>query len=114
MKYTKFLIVALIFTCVGFNNMAFANNFEKAEGFLADRTYAEAITVLQALLEKDTKNNDYLLYLMGNAFFYQQEYKNAIKWYKKLSNEYPESSWKQKALFKQADCYMHLQHFEQA
>ena len=113
MKLT--IIVSLLFLLIIPSAVfAGASTLQDVEEFLIDRDYANAVTVLQALLDEEPKDKAHLTFLMGNALFYQKQYENAIEWYEKLHTEYPESPWKQKALFKQAECYIQLKQFEQA
>ena len=86
----------------------------EAEELLADRNYAKAFALLQELSNKEKEEQDYVLFLMGNARFYQKQYEEALELYRNVVTEYPESAWKQKAIFKQAECYMQLKQFEQA
>ena len=87
-----------------------------AEALLADRNYAEAVDVLETLCQKESarEDRDYLLLLLGHAQFYQQQYAAALEHYRQLVVDYPDSPWKSKALFKQADCYAALKQFEPA
>jgi TolA-binding protein len=106
------LICSLCMLCN--HTLAEIPKLQEAEELLADRNYPEAFAALQQLSEKGKEQPDYLLLLMGNALFYQKQYHKAIELYERLIVEYPESVWKQKALFKQADCYMQLKQFDQA
>jgi len=116
MRYT--ILFCLIFLicglCVPSDTVSVeTSKLQEAEELLVDRNYTEALAVLQELGDEE-EEKDYLLFLMGNAFFYQKQYEKAIELYQKLVTKYPESAWKQKAIFKQADCYMQLKQFEQA
>ena len=84
------------------------------EEWLIDRNYPQAIDALQTFAQQASDNNDYVFFLLGNAFFYQEKYQEAIPWYQKVSTEFPASVWKQKARFKEADCYLKLKQFERA
>lgn len=91
------------------------STLSKAKELLGDRKYADAIPLLQTVLEqKETGAKDEVLFFIGNAYFYQAEYETAIEWYARILSEYPDSAWKAKAAFKQAECYLKLKQFDQA
>ena len=84
------------------------------EDLLADRNYPEAIAQLQAALRQPPENADYLALLLGNAYFYQQDYPNAIQTYQRLAADYPASAWRQKALFGAAESHVRAKQFREA
>jgi TolA-binding protein len=117
MKYiiVFFLIFLMCGLCIPLDAIsAKTPELLKAEDLLVDRNYAEAFARLQKLSDEGKEEQDYILFLMGNTLLYQKQYEKAIELYKKLVTDSPESVWKQKAIFKQADCYMQLKQFEQA
>ena len=110
-----FLIVVLCAVCVPCDRVsAEIPKLREAEELLADRNYPAALAVLQELSKTTAEGKDELLFLTGNALFYQQQYLQALEVYGKLLADYPQSAWQAKALFKQADCYMQLKQFAQA
>ncbi len=110
-----FLLVVLVGSSL-FHHAAFAESTPQQQIYelFADRNYAEAIAQLQSLLDQHIRGEAEFLYLTGNAYLYQQRYEAAIPWYQKVDEKFPDSPWRQKALFKQAECYLRLKQFQPA
>ncbi len=91
------------------------STLSNAKELLGDRKYADAIPLLQTVLDQEgTGAKDAVLFFIGNAYFYQGEYETASEWYARILAEYPDSAWKAKAVFKQAECYLKLKQFDRA
>jgi len=90
------------------------NALTQAEEWLMDRQYEPAIALLRPEAERADGRPDYALLLLGNAYFNQRQYNDALAAYRRLVEQFPESPWKAKALFKQADCHRQLRQYEQA
>jgi len=86
----------------------------QAEEALMDRQYDQAIALLRPVAEQAGEEQDKALFLLGNALYLKEQYAEALAAYRRLTEQFPQSPWASKALFKQADCYRQQRQFDQA
>ena len=83
MKILTFSIAALLTTSV---LVAQPRELQKADELYNNYAYVDAIKIYEKIAKKSYESQE-LLERLGNAYYYNAEYKNALPWYEKLFEE---------------------------
>ncbi|MBI3921310.1 MAG: tetratricopeptide repeat protein [Armatimonadetes bacterium] len=86
----------------------------EAEDLLSQKDFPRAEEALKPLVEGGGEAEDYARFLLGEALFEQGKYPEAHTAYGSVVTKFPDSAWKQKALYRSADCLARLKQFEKA
>ncbi|MCA9214732.1 MAG: tetratricopeptide repeat protein [Planctomycetales bacterium] len=81
---------------------------------MQDRDFGTAISRIDEALKDETAPRDYLTYLKGRAFFYQQRYDDAVKTFDEFAKLFPESEWARQARFAKGLAFARSNDFESA
>ncbi|PIX39423.1 MAG: hypothetical protein COZ56_17645 [Armatimonadetes bacterium CG_4_8_14_3_um_filter_58_9] len=85
-----------------------SDRISHAEQLLIDRNFAAAVEELTPLTADGAESADYALFLLAEAQFLQGDHEAAVDTFDKLLAKFPASPWKEKALYRKADCLTSL------
>lgn len=81
---------------------------------MQDRDYAKAIEAIDKALGDNPESPDYLRFLRGRAFHFQERYDDAITAFDELAKRHPKSDWARKARFAKGIASARKSDFQQA
>lgn len=105
------VLVLFFFLLLG-NTLIYGEPLDQIFQKIQDRQYREAIQLIEKVPEY--QKNPQLLYLLGNTSYLAGDYKSARHYLETLLKNHPESEWRFKAVYKEADIALKEQKFEEA
>ncbi len=81
---------------------------------MQDRDYKNAIGKIDEALKDEEAPRDYLTFLKGRAYHFQQRYDEAIQVFDQFARDFPESPWARRVRFAKAAAYARLNGFRDA
>jgi tetratricopeptide (TPR) repeat protein len=82
--------------------------------YIGEEKFEEAINLLQQLIETMKTNRDEITYALAYSNYKKSLYEQAYRYYLRLINKYPKSSWREKAFLDVFDCFYNLSRYSQA
>jgi len=115
MRYAKWALVFLI--CLpGAAYLGYKPDdpLHKIDLTLGDRSYSDAVKLIEDEIAKNPKEEDLLLLKLATAHELNKDYNKAIAMLDRVLEKFPKSEWARKAQFRKAQCLAALKRWDKA